>query len=571
MKRCLLFVNLAMLILLGGCAQNAIAQAELAPKQEQWIDKSNPSLPSMYYFLSGSYLEFAGDLAVANQVYNMAMAHDLKSPQIHKACFMSGMRYFSVLVQQEGPERLVDLLKEAREGFQFDEEMLVEAYRAYEKLNDAEGCTWALNELNTRFPGAWASYYTYTYATGRGEAADTALLDEALSLNRDDTRFAQLIALAWLGKDDDKALEILKKLPPDTLNETLLLSIMDSKEEDLAQERFAGYRYPQDRTSMLSYIIYYSQKHEPGNIFAFKEKITATDDAVLVFSLANLALLYGNSDVYEYLLHSFSNKRIQPEQDSMAASALLLHAVKLGDKAAAREMAELIYCTAHLNQALFTTILNADQSPEELQASRESFSEKLKQNLAEGTLRDYLLFILNEDASKRDAAPVLNYARSLWNKGYADKEDFTIILDDLARNGDEEAQVLHLREGLKRWPWDAMFMNNLGYLLLSDSSKLDEAERLISQALQIEPNSISFLDSMAWLYYRKGDYARAAKLLPQIEASSLKSAELFYHMGMIYLAINEPDKARMHLENAVAAEEPAHYVKLAKEQLDLLK
>lgn len=114
-------------------------------------------------------------------------------------------------------------------------------------------------------------------------------------------------------------------------------------------------------------------------------------------------------------------------------------------------------------------------------------------------------------------------------------------------------------------------MNNLGYLLLSSPENWDEAERLISAALKQDPTSVSYLDSMAWLHYLRRDYEQAMQYVPLIEASSVNSAELFYHLGMIYLAREDRKTAVSYLQKAVEAVYPESYSRMAAEQLKLLE
>ena len=42
---------------------------------------------------------------------------------------------------------------------------------------------------------------------------------------------------------------------------------------------------------------------------------------------------------------------------------------------------------------------------------------------------------------------------------------------------------------------------------------LDEAEEMIGRALQLDPNNGAYLDSLGWVFYRKGKYDDALKEL----------------------------------------------------------
>ena len=57
--------------------------------------------------------------------------------------------------------------------------------------------------------------------------------------------------------------------------------------------------------------------------------------------------------------------------------------------------------------------------------------------------------------------------------------------------------------------------NYLGYMWADHNMNLDEAETMIRRALQSEPNNASYLDSLGWVEFRKGQFDRALDNLLQ--------------------------------------------------------
>src|SRR5207247_6848503 len=51
--------------------------------------------------------------------------------------------------------------------------------------------------------------------------------------------------------------------------------------------------------------------------------------------------------------------------------------------------------------------------------------------------------------------------------------------------------------------------NYLGYMWADHNMNLDEAELMIRRALESEPNNASYLDSLGWVEFRKGQFDRA--------------------------------------------------------------
>ncbi len=102
----------------------------------------------------------------------------------------------------------------------------------------------------------------------------------------------------------------------------------------------------------------------------------------------------------------------------------------------------------------------------------------------------------------------------------------------------------HLRICLKLDPNDADILNFLGYMLADNDMKLDEAEDLINQALATEPESPFYLDSLGWVYYRKGNAQAAIDLIRKsIVLMGADDAELRSHLGDAYLLNGEVQKA----------------------------
>jgi tetratricopeptide (TPR) repeat protein len=109
--------------------------------------------------------------------------------------------------------------------------------------------------------------------------------------------------------------------------------------------------------------------------------------------------------------------------------------------------------------------------------------------------------------------------------------------------------------------------NNLAILIATfsheDQSKLEAALKLVEGFRESE--NPYFLDTLGWVHYRLGNATEAILYLEQAISSGLDIPELHYHMGMAYLAANEPEKAREHLEKAVV--EGASYPGLQEARL----
>jgi tetratricopeptide (TPR) repeat protein len=88
-------------------------------------------------------------------------------------------------------------------------------------------------------------------------------------------------------------------------------------------------------------------------------------------------------------------------------------------------------------------------------------------------------------------------------------------------------------------------LNSLGYLYAEDNTKLDEAQKMVERALIVDPKNGAYLDTLGWVYYKKGDYQSALKYLKEAD-NLLKDPVIYDHIGDVYFKLNEPDNAKKY-------------------------
>lgn len=109
----------------------------------------------------------------------------------------------------------------------------------------------------------------------------------------------------------------------------------------------------------------------------------------------------------------------------------------------------------------------------------------------------------------KDASAVLDKADALSTK----PEDKAFVY--YYRGTVAERQKLfdqaeaEFRKGLELAPNFAPLENYLGYMLAERGQKLDEAVTMLKKAVTFDPQNGAYLDSLAWAYYKQGQYALA--------------------------------------------------------------
>jgi tetratricopeptide (TPR) repeat protein len=104
---------------------------------------------------------------------------------------------------------------------------------------------------------------------------------------------------------------------------------------------------------------------------------------------------------------------------------------------------------------------------------------------------------------------------------------------------------------LKLRPDDATLENALGYTLADRRQQLPRAEQLIRRAVAARPDNAAFLDSLAWVLYRRGDARAAVPLLERAWRLS-QEAEIAAHWGEVLWATGAQSEARTVWARALA-------------------
>jgi tetratricopeptide (TPR) repeat protein len=133
------------------------------------------------------------------------------------------------------------------------------------------------------------------------------------------------------------------------------------------------------------------------------------------------------------------------------------------------------------------------------------------------------------------------------------------MLDDSRKNYDAAAESY--RQALGKDQNAVIAANNLAWLYaVNGKGNLDEAVRLAQGVVQKNPNIPGFVDTLGWVYYKKGLYGAAVEQLKKAVALDERAAKsgngspaanYQYHLGMALKARGDKEAARRALEQAV--------------------
>ncbi len=126
-------------------------------------------------------------------------------------------------------------------------------------------------------------------------------------------------------------------------------------------------------------------------------------------------------------------------------------------------------------------------------------------------------------------------------------EIFQMVGDGSFKTGDIERSTKEYDVVLTLNPDNVIAVNNYAYYLAIGGGDLDKAEELSRKAVGEQPENPTYLDTLAWILYLKGEYAEALalqeKAMENITPDAESSGEYWDHFGDIQYMNGEKDKA----------------------------
>ncbi len=104
-------------------------------------------------------------------------------------------------------------------------------------------------------------------------------------------------------------------------------------------------------------------------------------------------------------------------------------------------------------------------------------------------------------------------------------------------------------------PNNYLALNNYAYSLCIRGKDLEKAERMSKEAVDGDPDNVSYLDTYAWICFLKRDYKQALEYMKRAldgaDGEEDSSAEMFEHYGDILFMNGDPDGALVEWKKAL--------------------
>ena len=173
---------------------------------------------------------------------------------------------------------------------------------------------------------------------------------------------------------------------------------------------------------------------------------------------------------------------------------------------------------------------------EELEAEYEEFLKKAHEKKPEDIgISEYLAqFYFYK---KRPQEAIKAYEKILeTNPDYVEAFFWLGFLYD--ESGQHEKALQAWERGRDSDPFFAPILNCLGYAYAQAGINLDEALEMIKKALEKEPKNGAYLDSLGWVYFKKGELEKAKKYISEA-LELVKDPDIYEHLGDIYVELGD--------------------------------
>ncbi|MFO7754297.1 MAG: tetratricopeptide repeat protein, partial [Desulfobacteraceae bacterium] len=117
-------------------------------------------------------------------------------------------------------------------------------------------------------------------------------------------------------------------------------------------------------------------------------------------------------------------------------------------------------------------------------------------------------------------------------------------------------------------PFHAPASNNLAFILAEKETNLDRALKLARFARQKRPEDPNVLDTLGWVYYKKGSFGTAVSELEESLKINPDNPLARYHLGMCLYRSGKYEDARKQLKRALNIDPDFKGAHSAKEMLN---
>jgi len=172
--------------------------------------------------------------------------------------------------------------------------------------------------------------------------------------------------------------------------------------------------------------------------------------------------------------------------------------------------------------------------------------------------------LLDEAGDFKKAAVVLEEGIRRFPENVQLKFFLGTVNDHLGNHNDV---IANMKEVIELDPNHVQGLNYLAFTYAEANRNLEEAERLVRRALEIEPNDGYVLDTLGWILYKSGKWSDSVKVLEAAHRAQPNESIISEHLGDAYQKHQLVEKARKMYQRAAETESDEKKAKKIREKI----
>jgi Flp pilus assembly protein TadD len=555
-------------LILSGCAATK-------PTVQQ---ASQPNEYSAYFYSAATVLAYSNQLETAERIFRLALTYDPGALSIKQAIYNT---MYNRLSRQEIPLPVFSAYADSLLKQNGLNQLMLEQYYNVLVQSGNNRKAKAVLEIYLKGYSSARAYTSLYYLEQQQEGKSRVeLLDKAFKLAGNDPEFLTSLGYLYLAIDSTLAESVWQKALQfdETSRSAAALWDLYAKQNKPVKLRklYASFYLPQDRDKLEDVLTNALTGGEYQSLLDLQDLVVASREPRLLEKILQAGWLAGDDLRFGQSLAALQNLRLGHQDEQFVDFYAALSALKQHDDASVLSRIARLDGINTLNELVGgfrATFLSGNQSGDASALSL--LKSRLRKAIMPATekqlpwqVKDYLLAVLDslsfdnlpgapDDVTKACALFYYDNGRRtydtyLWLAQHYQKTKSYINLRALLRNALEE------------YPEDAALLNWLGYSYVNDEYNLEEAEIFIRRALQLSPDNPYYLDSLAWLYFVKGDYQTALKLMELPARLEKMPSEIAYHLARICVALDNYKAAIDYLNLVIEINDDPEYVKDAR-------
>lgn len=436
---------------------------------------------------------------------------------------------------------------------------LAEATKAYEKLAKNSPERSDVLDILAQLYGRQKDYDKMLDVLERMETLEGANEDLTLAKMR-------VYSLQGKKQEEFNELKSMAAKYPNDMNYRVMMGnwLLQNGKADEAYRQYAEVLQaePENANARMSMIDYYRTTKQTLRADSLQEALlvstkTPTDSKIVLIRQAVAESEQQGGDSSK-VLNLFRKILAQPQETSdMAELYAAYMTLKKMPQDSISKVLETVLAISPDNAGARLQLIQAEWGEQDFERVAELSRQAIDYNPDELAFYYFLGLAYVQKDDDDSALDALRRGVSQINK-QSNKDlvsDFYAIMGDILHDKGLAEEAYAAYDSCLQWKDDNLgCLNNYAYYLSEEDRELAKAEQMSYRTVQAEPDNATFLDTYAWILFKRKKYAEAMQYINMaVDNDTTKSAVIIEHAGDIHAVNGDTDGAVKFWQQALEA------------------